>query len=112
MCENGEEAGFLFGAEGGGCQRVVAGEVKGEESGEKWVTHVELAAAEEEGPPQCAAGDVDSEIRELEAAGGLVAVEGRSRRHGRRGFKDGRKVGTVDEDGPALKGAFRLVLCL
>jgi len=54
---------------------------------------------------------VDREIREPEAGGGLVAVEGGARRDRRRRFEDGGEVGPVDEEGTALAGPFRLLLC-
>lgn len=103
-CENGEKARVLHGAEGGGGEGALAGEVEGEESGEECVSDVEPSPAEEEqrrSPQRGAAGGVDLEIREPEAGGGAFAAQGRARRDGRRRFQDGGKVGQLDE-GAAL----------
>jgi hypothetical protein len=43
-CKNGEEAGVLFGAEGGSGERTFTREVKREESGvQKCITNVQFA---------------------------------------------------------------------
>lgn len=97
---NGEKTGLLHGVKRGGGERTVAWEVEDEESGEECVAHVQLAQTEEE-PSRGPTRSVDFEIRELEAAGGIVAAQGRPRRGRRWRFEDGGKVGPLDE-GPAL----------